>query len=428
MKGEGMERPWRIVCMLVGVALVVAAQHAPGQEKFKLKQGARGKVCLSCHAGFQDKLKSAFVHTPVKREDCAGCHNPHTSSHGKLLDAAEDKVCFRCHARMVPDNSLSVHSIVRKGQCVQCHDPHASQNRDSLLRPGNELCAGCHQDLVGSDQKVKFKHAPVGKGCLNCHNPHASAGADHLLKERVPALCTKCHRTDKPLFAKVHMNYPVGKSDCTSCHNAHGSNRMGILHDTVHKPVAAKMCNQCHEDPASPTPFATRKAGLELCRGCHSTMIKETLDKNVLHGPVADGDSCRNCHSPHASAVAGLLRRPQAELCSRCHPDTLDHQGRAQAKHKPVQEGLCTACHTPHASDRPLLLAKQSLPDVCGGCHNWKKHTTHPIGDAVVDPRDRNVSVDCSSCHRSHGSDYKHMITFPTINDLCTQCHRQYRR
>ena len=36
---------------------------AQAQNKFRLKPGAAGKVCLDCHTEFGDKLKRKFVHT-----------------------------------------------------------------------------------------------------------------------------------------------------------------------------------------------------------------------------------------------------------------------------------------------------------------------------------------------------------------------------
>jgi predicted CXXCH cytochrome family protein len=36
--------------------------------------------------------------------------------------------------------------------------------------------------------------------------------------------------------------------------------------------------------------------------------------------------------------------------------------------------------------------------------------------------------VDCLSCHRSHGTDHKHMIHFASTTDLCIQCHKKFKR
>jgi predicted CXXCH cytochrome family protein len=94
----------------------------------------------------------------------------------------------------------------------------------------------------------------------------------------------------------------------------------------------------------------------------------------------------------------------------------------------PIDQGNCTVCHSPHASDNVFLLQGKSLIDLCGTCHNWKAHSTHPIGEKAVDPRNRNLTLDCLSCHRSHGSPFKSFASFDTAADLCVQCHQSVRR
>jgi len=420
---------------------------ADGQNKFRLKPGASGQLCLNCHEDFKEKLKNPFIHTPVKTGDCSECHNPHAASHGKLLDEDANRICYKCHEEILPKNPKSIHKTVREGNCVKCHDPHASKNKFVLLKEGNELCFDCHKDLGNATAKVKFKHNPVEKGCMNCHDPHASSKADHLLKNEIVALCTSCHKTDRPDFVKEHMGYPVAKSDCSACHNSHGSDRAGILYDHVHQPVANKVCGQCHEAATSPTPFKTKRAGYELCRGCHSSMVNDTFGKNRVHWPLVDKTGCLNCHQPHASPQKKLLvGSDMKNLCGKCHVDTLElqiklaakeSQEKAEAKgkvirgaltHAPIQEGNCEACHASHASDSIFLLKQPSVTKLCESCHDWSKHSNHPMGEKVIDTRNKNLTMQCLSCHRSHGSGYRYLIPLTTVTDLCVQCHKQYKR
>jgi predicted CXXCH cytochrome family protein len=224
------------------------------------------------------------------------------------------------------------------------------------------------------------------------------------------------------------MGYPVAKARCTSCHDPHGSNTSGILFDTVHMPVANKQCSQCHEAPSSPTPFQVKRMSFELCRGCHNSMMTETFSQNRIHWPLVDKTGCLNCHQPHASTQKKLLTEKVPDLCARCHADTFTRQGKTLSKHKPVKEGDCMSCHAPHAANRTFLLSQGSIIDLCGSCHDWQKHSSHPIGEKSVDPRNKNLTLDCLSCHRSHGTDYKWMLPFPTSTDLCTQCHKELKR
>ncbi len=413
---------------LLGIFILAAASRGFSQDAFRLKPGAKGKVCLTCHAAFQEKLKLPFVHTPVKSGDCSDCHNPHTSSHGKLLAEDPSRICLSCHDGIVPGKTKSVHKVALEGKCVDCHDPHAARNRNNLRLAGNELCFSCHDRLAKSITGNRYKHNPVEKGCLNCHNPHASSEADFLLTADMPGLCTKCHKPDRPSFAKRHMGYPVEKGRCNSCHDPHGSSNRGILWADVHRPVVSRMCDQCHEDPSSPKALSVRKAGFELCRTCHNDMMNETFLRSRLHWPVVDKVSCLNCHEPHASREPMLLARPMLPLCGRCHGDTVRRQETSLTKHEPVKEGECAKCHRPHSSNNVFLLDNTSLVNLCGTCHEWQKHSTHPIGEKVIDKRNQNLTLDCSSCHRAHGSEWESFAHYDLKRDLCVQCHEQYKR
>jgi DmsE family decaheme c-type cytochrome len=441
-----MHLRFKIIIPLFLIVTLGCLSLAHGQNKFKLKPGASGKLCLSCHDQFQEKLKSPFVHTPVKAGDCTDCHDPHTSSHGKLLSEGPNQICFNCHDQIVPAKAKSSHKVVSEGNCVKCHDPHASEQKFVLLKSGNDLCISCHKKMGETLAKVKFRHPPVEKDCLNCHDPHGSAQSDHLLKKDLVVLCVSCHKPDRPAFAQQHMNYPVGNARCTSCHDPHGSDRGGILYANVHPPVANKACQQCHEPPSSPTPFKTRRPGYELCKGCHSAMVNETLSKNRVHWPLLDRKGCLNCHQAHASTQQKLLSSSSLTLCGECHSDTMkfqvklaekEAQENASAKgkvirgaltHNPVQEGNCEACHAIHAADSVFMLKESSIVKLCQTCHDWSKHSNHPMGEKVIDPRNRNVAMQCLSCHRSHGTGYRYMIELPTVTELCVQCHKQFKR
>jgi predicted CXXCH cytochrome family protein len=420
----------RLAILLLALAAPLAAGAAPGNPvnpAFKLRAGAEGKLCLDCHAAFEETLKKAFVHTPVRARNCAGCHNPHASSHGKFLSDEGGAVCLKCHAKTVPAQAKSTHKPVVAGRCADCHDPHASANKFNLVRAGNDLCAGCHKKVVEQASKAKFKHKPVSNACTTCHDAHGSVKGEALLTGGVPQLCLGCHKPDRPIFQKAHLNYPVAKADCTSCHDPHGSDRRGLLYNVVHPPVVKGMCAQCHQPSGSKDPLALRAQGAQLCRGCHSPKMGEFMARSRVHRPVAEG-SCLACHSPHAAKTKGLVRDDMVVTCGKCHADTIRRQDLSPTKHAPVKEGQCTACHDPHSSEFPLGLTKADVVETCGACHDWLKHSSHPMGEKVVDPRNKNLRVQCLSCHRSHGTEYKHLMPYPSTSDLCTKCHEKFKR
>ena len=413
---------------LLALAFLLAA--APRHDAaLKLKPGAEGPLCLQCHVSFKEQLEKQFVHTPVRTKDCTGCHSPHATVHGKLLSEEKNKVCLTCHTKLLPKEPVSLHKPVADGACVSCHDPHASANKAQLVKPGAALCATCHQELTDGIAKATVKHAPLEKqGCIACHEPHSSVSASHLLKSEVPALCAGCHKTADPKFTKAHMGYPVGASKCTSCHDPHGSSQPGMLYDTVHQPVATKNCGQCHALASDPKPFLTKRVGLDLCRGCHAEKVAQMLDKSAVHQPVIDQRSCLNCHSPHASKTAGLLNGPMQTVCATCHADTMARQQHSPSKHAPIAEGKCTACHDAHSTNGTLLLSEKHKPESCAPCHEHMAHSSHPLGVKFKDPRNKNMTLDCLSCHRAHGTEFKKLLTFAKTTELCTSCHQALGR
>ena len=367
------------------LVMLVAAGPVFAKENFKLRPGAENKLCLKCHETFQKTLKSRAVHQPLKTGKCSDCHDPHTSVHKKLLASGTNTLCTGCHKEVLPDKPRSAHQIVVAGDCVKCHAAHASDNKFILKKPGNELCSDCHQDVGTKAKEARFKHSPLmkDKGCLNCHAPHASDRSDYLLKNVVPALCKQCH-------------------------------------------LAA----------GSPNATRTKKQGTELCKECHRDTIKEISAKSRMHWPLSDKVGCLNCHSPHGSKQKKLLAGSVRDTCGKCHADTVELQQwsiknpKNQGLCEPVRTGNCVTCHAPHAADNVLLIRQKDISTgLCGECHQWETHSTHPIGKKVVDPRDKNLTVECLSCHKACGTGNKpNMMPFETTYDLCIQCHPERRK
>lgn len=162
--------------------------------------------------------------------------------------------------------------------------------------------------------------------------------------------------------------------------------------------------------------------------GCHADLVGTALARARPHWPVLDARACLNCHSPHAARAKPLLRRPPKALCGSCHGDTIERQEKSLVKHAPIDAGECATCHDPHGSDHDFLFKEADVLTLCGTCHEWQKHSTHPIGDKVVDKRNPNLTVDCLSCHRTHGSAFKNFAHYDTKAELCVQCHQELRR
>jgi DmsE family decaheme c-type cytochrome len=412
-------------------------QSGYAADDFKLKAGAKKAACLACHPQLKETLKQPYVHPLLETGECIGCHTPHTSSHNNLLTADTTQLCIECHAGVLPDDARSIHSVVAQGECRKCHDAHGSSNPAILLKPGNELCIDCHQDIGGGPTPVRFRHPPVyrDKGCLNCHNSHVSEQLPKLLNRKAPALCAQCHKTDAADFSEKHLNYNVSESDCTSCHNPHGSDKQGLFYDVAHRPLEEKNCAACHPNRTHPESIAAESRVASLCSQCHQEMIGESLKKKRIHWPMLDRDGCLNCHSPHATKHEKLVKGPALEVCGACHADTVKLQALSKQNPKndklcePVKKGECAVCHLPHGGDGVLMFKAETSMEWCGECHAWQAHSSHPIGEKVIDPRNKNLTLDCLSCHRGCGTaNNPMMLEFTTTYDLCVSCHVERRR
>ena len=171
------------------------------------------------------------------------------------------------------------------------------------------------------------------------------------------------------------------------------------------------------------------------CTDCHGDL----LEPSVRHYPAEDG--CENCHeatgASHPSDSLGfrLMDRVPA-LCFYCHeePESSAHM------HYPVAAGECLDCHDAHATEGASLL-RLTDPDLCLSCHNRSfrgdsSGTVH-ISRLVQGNRMAHSAIEgggCTSCHRSHGSDYRALLVdrfpeadyVPALVDsfaLCFLCH-----
>ncbi len=184
----------------------------------------------------------------------------------------------------------------------------------------------------------------------------------------------------------------------------------GMLKTKNIHPVADP-CDTCHQSILTPHPqkstktFKLAQEVPALCFQCHAQFAKKHI-----HPPVKDG-MCTACHNPHDSAQPKLLAQPLKDLCTSCHPDKTGFK----YAHGPTATGDCTFCHNPHESDNERLLVKAGT-DLCFMCHGdmeavTKKKVVHPA-----------LEMGCTSCHNPHGSSVKKFFAAEGP-ELCFQCH-----
>jgi len=141
---------------------------------------------------------------------------------------------------------------------------------------------------------------------------------------------------------------------------------------------------------------------------CHASL----LDARHVHPPTEDCESCHeSVETPHPQQgrkTFKLIEEPPG-LCSMCH----ESSATMSQVHVPFQEGMCTTCHAPHASNEPRLLA-EPLKELCEGCHEDKASFKHVHGPVSAG--------DCAACHAPHESGFKPLLV-KEGDALCVGCH-----
>ncbi len=290
-------------------------------------------------------------------------------------------VTAECHGEYAKKKFL--HGPLEDGECDTCHESADPEKHTyTLAEVGSELCESCHFEQT----EGKNIHKPLKDGdCMQCHDPHAADNKLLLLKDKVSDVCIGCH---KNVTEAEHLHGPVAVGQCSVCHDAHSSDHDHLL----------------SVDPK------------ELCISCHTTTKKEMEKFEFVH-KATDGQ-CFGCHDPHGADNWKMLRAKAPELCYSCHEDIKKTTGSAKHKHGAIDnEGSCSQCHTPHASSVKYLL-KEAPTKLCLKCHGKPlkvseddeipAFTTQIEGKKFLHgPVDDD---DCSSCHKTHGSDHFRML------------------
>ena len=315
--------------------------------------------------------------------NCADCHMFRRRGAPAYNRLKPETSCStqQCHEGFAREKYL--HGPIGVGSCTGCHNPHGSVQPMFLARAGQALCFSCHSD-EGEMFTGKTVHQPVLDGdCLSCHDPHQSEVKFQLKSTSQQALCSECHGDDRSRHKYLHG--PVGTGNCVACHNPHASNHAALLHEQE-----SDLCFLCHKDR------------------------EEEFSRKYVHQPVNEG--CGICHEPHGSDTRHQLKSAldmqgfgQTAPCLSCHmelnPQLAEDILHAQVAHKPVRDGNCTACHTPHASNYQYQL-KAPVRELCYSCHL-------DMGDAVAASSVKHgpvASNDCAACHQVHGAGHMKLL------------------
>lgn len=258
--------------------------------------------------------------------------------------------------------------------------------------------------------------------------------------------CLQCHTELIPDLRKASVHNPFLLKECTACHTRHGSEvtrteRSGGYRTwerarTVIEWLPFKYIIGIYDSIAgitgggkggevvSETTKKERGAKSELimpenrlCWVCHGSLgAKRSMSHQ--HAPFENG-YCTNCHDPHASDFRVLLNQDERDLCVTCHP--IGRELAREQVHPPAGERFCTNCHDPHASDWSGILVDNQR-DLCFVCHP----SVAPLSLKSVQ-HNPFLYDNCTGCHEPHGSDFLPLLR-KDQPPLCYDCHPEIKR
>lgn len=342
--------------------------------------------CIDCHAGYDG---AALPHktTPV-RENCLGCHETLSKTHG-----------------FHPDFAAKPLALTMQTDCADCHGKHGIQpalGKTSVFagEGATKLCGECHEEAAklfppsahGVSLATGHPEAPT---CISCHRLGVTRGSGDLLhvKHEQERLCLSCHLSDPRVTSRTvmgaHFIESYGQSvhgkaltkgnakaaNCVDCHGSHEMNRAMAGNSRVNSQHIPATCARCHE--------AAAKA---YGAGVHGV----ALSKGNKDAPV-----CTDCHGEHGILVhtdpkANVAARNVSQMvCGSCHSSVKlsqryglssdRFQTFADSYHGLATRGgatkavNCASCHGAHeirnSQDPASPVHKANLAQTCGQCH-----------------------------------------------------------
>ena len=280
---------------------------------------------------------------------------------------------------------------------------------------GTDVCKDCHEDQFKAYSHTA--HAELAKvsswkskvtGCESCHGPgkaHVEGGGDvtkiisfkNKSSKETSETCLSCHagKEERNNFRRgEHWRNDIG---CTDCHSPHSS--------VVGRNVASsnfQVTTPNAEKPGFATIAMLKATDPQLCTGCHNE-VKPQFNMPFHHKVLEGAMRCSDCHNPHGGFELKQTRLATGAdaACIKCHADK---QGPYTYEHAPIKTEGCQACHTPHGSANPRLLAYSSVTQLCLTCHS----VDHGVGaqEPVGPTHNQNLQYsNCTACHvKIHGS------------------------
>jgi len=302
--------------------------------------------------------------------------------------------------------TLAVLALILSAAVVAQDEDTSAASSPSYSAEGADTCLGCHNS---EDMLVIFR-TPHGQQadpsspmaqlqCENCHGP----GGEHAGRRSVGA----GHTPVVSFGAESATSIADQNAICSDCH---ASDVTLAWRGSVHERNETG-CASCHSVHKATDAVGLRRAQAEVCFDCHQR-VRSDIMKPSAHPLRSDravrmtAMICTDCHSPHASVAAGQLKRNTLnELCLGCHAE---FRGPMLFDHAPVSED-CSLCHQPHGSIHPALLTRRP-PLLCQSCHSQAGHPSLSYTDGSLpggNPSAMVLGRSCMNCHTQvHGSNH----------------------
>ncbi len=145
--------------------------------------------------------------------------------------------------------------------------------------------------------------------CASCHVD------DRKTRAAEPGLCLTCHDPGSQTLVSAHQGQPFQTAVCTQCHDPHGSNSPKLIYEIQHGPFAGRHCDDCHAEPVDGKVRINGGNVKALCLTCHVIIGNRLATSKSAHAKLV----CTACHTPHASDYRPHLKMPRDALCRSCH-------------------------------------------------------------------------------------------------------------
>ncbi len=271
---------------------------------------------------------------------------------------------------------------------------------------------------------------------LGCETCHIEVPKDGLASKTKPAiltpnndliaLCNTCHeganlhptnmdpsKADPPM--KIPAIFPIPKEGankgvvtCVTCHYLHSESG------------GQKLLRGLPLMPGDPRAKFTNR--MEMCRACHG----KTLARKSPHKQDNE-ESCSFCHATdpnEAENIEDTIRGNVVQLCNFCHAKL---SGAHFLKYNPFSDEALKE----DIKNTDLVLVRGKY--TCVTCHdqhgesNQKHYLREEFVNLAVKSKRINphfTEVFCLSCHdRIISEGEKPTFKFPTINEVCNNCH-----